>query len=136
MTLNINAPSTATVPSYFCPTGDVDESRDPLKLLLKENDIIKKWQTALRGTTELSRLMSIYQPEPCVSTGCTPLRDVSTVSGARASPSFTLPSSWVASACLPFKLPVTLPSDPRFGAELFLPSKQQFWQTLIEAIKQ
>lgn len=66
-TVNIKAPP----PSSSCPTGDVDESRDPLKLLLKENDIIKTWLTALRGTTEHSHLMSVYQRAPCVPVGCT-----------------------------------------------------------------
>uniref|UniRef100_A0A8C9YCX5 Spermatogenesis associated 17 n=1 Tax=Sander lucioperca TaxID=283035 RepID=A0A8C9YCX5_SANLU len=39
----------------------LDESRDPLKLLLKKNDIIKTWQTALLGATAQSRLVSVFQ---------------------------------------------------------------------------
>ncbi|KAF3832456.1 hypothetical protein F7725_026121 [Dissostichus mawsoni] len=37
----------------------LDESRDPLKVLLKKNDIIKTWQTALWGATAQSRLVSV-----------------------------------------------------------------------------
>lgn len=39
----------------------LDESRDPLKLLLKKNDIIKTWQTALLGATAQSSLMPVPQ---------------------------------------------------------------------------
>lgn len=39
----------------------LDESRDPLKLLLKKNDIIKTWQTALLGASVQSRLLSPFQ---------------------------------------------------------------------------
>uniref|UniRef100_A0A665SXS1 Spermatogenesis associated 17 n=1 Tax=Echeneis naucrates TaxID=173247 RepID=A0A665SXS1_ECHNA len=43
-----------TSPSF--PRGVVlDESRDPLKLLSKKNDIIKTWQTSLSGDTAQSR---------------------------------------------------------------------------------
>lgn len=38
----------------------LDESEDPLKLLLKKNDIIKTWQTALMGATAWSRLVSVF----------------------------------------------------------------------------
>lgn len=48
-------------PSPSSPTKDVDECRDPLKLLLKENDIIKTWLTALLGATEERHLMSVFQ---------------------------------------------------------------------------
>uniref|UniRef100_A0A8C2WUD0 Spermatogenesis associated 17 n=1 Tax=Cyclopterus lumpus TaxID=8103 RepID=A0A8C2WUD0_CYCLU len=39
----------------------LDESRDPLKVLLKKNYIIKTWQTALLGATAESRLVSVIQ---------------------------------------------------------------------------
>lgn len=50
---------TPALPS--CPFGNVDESREPSKLLLKENDIIKRWQTALLGATEQRHLMCVFQ---------------------------------------------------------------------------
>lgn len=55
--LNIRTPATTS----HCPIGDIDQSRDPLKLLLKENDTIKTWETALLGATKQSHLMSVFQ---------------------------------------------------------------------------
>lgn len=50
-----------TRPSPPRPTRDVDECGERLKLLLKENDIIKTWLTAPLGATEERHLMSVFR---------------------------------------------------------------------------